>query len=364
AGYPITPSTEIMEWLIKWMPKYRGIVRQAEDELSAINMSIGAALTGTRAMCATCGPGLSLMQEGIGQLGMAEIPLVIVDAQRGGPSTGLPTKPEQSDINLLVYSGHGDFPRIVLAPSHPEECFHLAIKATNLAARYQCPVFIASDQGLSQNTATVDPFKLDEIDIDRGKRLDAETLAGMEVYKRYAFSDDGVSAFAQPGTPGGMWLVTGNEHDEFGHVSTDPINRKRMMDKRMEKMRTVVPDLPLAISHGPNDAEIGFIGVGMAYGVILEAMDLLADQGIATQYHQPRTLWPMLDETVAFTYSCRKVYVVEYNATAQLAKLIIGQGGDRKHIDSVLKYDGTPMRAEDIVDHVSNDISNQKAEVA
>ncbi len=364
AGYPITPSTEIMEWLVKWMPKFGGIVRQAEDELSAINMSIGAALTGTRAMCATCGPGLSLMQEGIGQLGMAEIPLVIVDAQRGGPSTGLPTKPEQSDTNLLVYGGHGDFPRIVLAPSHPEECFHLAIKATNLAARYQCPVFIASDQGLAQNTATVDPFNLDEIDIDRGKRLDAETLAGMEVYKRYAFSDDGVSAFAQPGTPGGMWLVTGNEHDEFGHVSTDPINRKRMMDKRMEKMRSVVPDLPLAISHGPNDAEIGFIGVGMAYGVILEAMDLLADQGIATQYHQPRTLWPMLDETVAFTHSCRKVYVVEYNATAQLANLIIGQGGDRKHIDSVLKYDGTPMRAEDIVDHVSNDVSNQKAEVA
>ena len=364
AGYPITPSTEIMEWLMKWMPKYGGIVRQVEDELSAINMSIGAALTGTRAMCATCGPGLSLMQEGIGQLGMGEIPLVIVDAQRGGPSTGLPTKPEQSDINLLVYGGHGDFPRIVLAPSHPEECFHIAIKATNLAARYQCPVFIASDQALSQNTATVDPFELDEIDVDRGKRLDADALAGIDVYKRYEFTDDGVSAFAPPGTAGGMWLITGNEHDEFGHISTDPINRKRMMDKRMQKMQTMLAELPRAVSHGPADAEIGFIGVGLAYGVILEAMELLADRGIATQYHQPRTLWPMLEETVAFTHSCRKVYVVEYNATGQIAQLIIGQGGDATRIDNIIKYDCTPMRAEEIVDRVVNDMSNQEVEVA
>ena len=364
AGYPITPSTEIMEWLMKWMPKYGGIVRQVEDELSAINMSIGAALTGTRAMCATCGPGLSLMQEGIGQLGMAEIPLVIVDAQRGGPSTGLPTKPEQSDINLLVYGGHGDFPRVVLAPSHPEECFYIAIKATNLAERYQCPIFIASDQALSQNTATVDPFKLEEIDIDRGKRLDAEALAAMDVYKRYEFTADGVSAFSPPGTPGGMCLKTGNEHDEYGHVSTDPINRKRMMDKRMQKMQTMLPELPRALSHGLADAEIGFIGVGLAYGVILEAMDLLADRGIATQYHQLRTLWPVLEETVAFTHSRSKVYVVEYNATGQLAQLIIGQGGDAERIENLIKYDCMPMRAEEIVDRVVNDMSKEEVEVA
>ena len=364
AGYPITPSTEIMEWLIKWLPKYGGIVRQAEDELSAINMSIGAALTGTRAMCATCGPGLSLMQEGIGQLGMAEIPLVIVDAQRGGPSTGLPTKPEQSDINLLVYGGHGDFPRIVLAPSHPEDCFYIAFQATNLAEKYQCPVFIASDQALSQNTATVDPFALESVDIDRGKRLDAGALAEMDVYKRYAFSDDGVSAFAPPGTPGCMSLSTGNEHDEFGHVSTDPINRKRMMDKRMKKMETMLPELPRAVTHGPDDAEIGFIGVGMAYGVILEAMELLAERGIATQYHQPRTLWPMLDETVAFTKSRRKVYVVEYNATGQLAQLIVGQGGDAGRMDNLIKYDCTPMRADEVVERVVADLSKEEVEVA
>jgi len=150
------------------------VVRQAEDELSAINIASGGALTGTRTMVATCGPGLSLMQEGLGQLGMGEIPLVVVDAQRGGPSTGLPTKPEQSDLNLLVFGGHGDFPRIVLSPGTPEDCFYLTVDACNLAQRYQLPVFIASDQALSQNTATIDPLDLSRVTVDQGKRLDEE----------------------------------------------------------------------------------------------------------------------------------------------------------------------------------------------
>ncbi|MEQ8232803.1 MAG: 2-oxoacid:acceptor oxidoreductase subunit alpha [Gammaproteobacteria bacterium] len=364
AGYPITPSTDIMEWLVKWMPKFGGVVRQAEDELSAVNMAIGAALTGTRTMIATCGPGLSLMQEGIGQLGMAEIPLIVVDAQRGGPSTGLPTKPEQSDINLMVYGGHGDFPRIVLAPGTPEECFHLTVAAGNLAEKYQCPVFMALDQGLSQNLATVDPIDLEQVVVDRGKRVDDQALASAEVYKRYAFSDDGVSAFAAPGTPGGMSLVTGNEHDEWGLVSTDPVNRVKMMDKRQRKLETMKPDLPRAVNHGVETADIGFIGVGMTYGVILEAMDLLAEHGIYAQYHQPRTLFPMLDETPAFTRRCHRTYVVEYSATAQLAKLIVAQGGEQANIHNILKYDGTPMRAEELVRRVLGDLGVKEVEVA
>lgn len=364
AGYPITPSTDVMEWLIKWLPKYGGVVRQAEDELSAINMAIGAALTGTRTMIATCGPGLSLMQEGIGQLGMGEIPLVLVDAQRGGPSTGLPTKPEQSDINLMVYGGHGDFPRAVLAPGNPQECFELTITACNLADKYQLPVFMALDQGLSQNLATIDPVALDEIAIDRGKRLDGDALAAKDVYKRYEFSDDGVSGFVAPGTPNGMSLVTGNEHDEFGLVSTEPVNRVKMVDKRQRKMETMKVDLPRAVHHGVDTADIGFIGVGMTYGVILEAMDILAAKGIHTQYHQMRTVFPMLDETAAFTQRCRSVYVVEYNATAQLANVIIAQGGEETHIRNFLKYDGTPMRADDIVAYVMEAEGLKEVDVA
>jgi 2-oxoglutarate ferredoxin oxidoreductase subunit alpha len=348
-GYPITPSTDVMEWLEKWMPQFGGVVRQAEDELSAINMAIGAAMTGARTMVATCGPGLSLMQEGIGQLGMAEVPLVIVDAQRGGPSTGMPTKPEQSDLNLLVFGGHGDFPRIVLSPGTPEECFHIAAQATNLAQMYQCPVFIASDQGLSQNLATIDPLDLSAVKIDEGKRVTEAQLAEQSVYKRYAFTEDGVSPYSVPGMEGGLSLVTGNEHDEFGHVSTDPVNRVRMMDKRQRKMQTMVKDLPRANRHGNQEASVAFIGVGMTYGVIVEAMEQLADRGVETQYFQPLTLWPMLDETVAFVNQCKRVYVVEYNATGQLAGLLVREGADVDRLRSILKYDGTPMQADEIV---------------
>ncbi|MED5407718.1 MAG: 2-oxoacid:acceptor oxidoreductase subunit alpha [Pseudomonadota bacterium] len=364
AGYPITPSTDIMEWLEKWLPKFGGVVRQAEDELSVINMGIGAALTGTRTMVATSGPGLALMQEGIGQLGMAEIPLVVVDAQRSGPSTGMPTKPEQSDLNLLVYGGHGDFPRVVLAPGTPEECFYLTVKACNLAEKYQVPVFIALDQGLSQNLATIELIDQSQVVVERGKRLDSESLAELPVYKRYAFSEDGVSAFAVPGTPGGMSLVTGNEHDEFGQVSTDPDNRTRMVHKRQSKVQAMQPDLPCAITHGTKTAEIGFIGIGMTHGVILEAIEILAERGFSAQYHQLQTLWPMLEETPAFTRDCPCVFVVEYNSTKQLAKLIIAHGGEDAHIENVLVYDGVPLRAVDLVQKVIERLETRGDKVA
>ena len=355
AGYPITPSTDVMDWLIKWSPKYGGVVRQAEDELSAINMAIGSALTGTRTMVATCGPGLSLMQEGIGQLGMGEIPMVIVDAQRGGPSTGMPTKPEQSDLNLLVFGGHGDFPRVVLSPGNPEDCFYLTIDACNLSQRYQCPVFMASDQALSQNTATIDPLDLDKVVVDQGKRLGPEQLAELDTYKRYSFTEDGVSPYTIPGTPDGMSLVTGNEHDEYGLVSTDPVNRVRMMDKRQQKMQSMLAELPRAGRFGDQSSKVGIVGIGMVFGVVLEAMDSLADRGIDTQYFQPRTLWPMLDETIDFVNSCDVVYVVDLNAGAQLAGLLLREGADRSRIRNILHYDGTPIRSDEVVEFIVQD---------
>ena len=355
AGYPITPSTDVMDWLIKWSPKYGGVVRQAEDELSAINMAIGSALTGTRTMVATCGPGLSLMQEGIGQLGMGEIPMVIVDAQRGGPSTGMPTKPEQSDLNLLVFGGHGDFPRVVLSPGNPEDCFYLTIDACNLSQRYQCPVFMASDQALSQNTATIDPLDLDKVVVDQGKRVGPEQLAELDTYKRYLFTEDGVSPYTIPGTPDGMSLVTGNEHDEYGLVSTDPVNRVRMMDKRQQKMQSMLAELPRAGRFGDQSSKVGIVGIGMVFGVVLEAMDSLADRGIDTQYFQPRTLWPMLDETIDFVNSSDVVYVVDLNAGAQLAGLLLREGADRSRIRNILHYDGTPIRSDEVVEFIVQD---------
>ncbi len=325
------------------MPQYGGIARQTEDELAGINMAIGAALTGTRAMVATSGPGFSLMQEGIGHAGSAEIPLVIVDCQRSGPSTGMPTKPEQSDLNLMVFGGHGDFPRIVLAPGHPEDCFYLAVEATNLAQKYQCPVFLAMDQALSQNTATVEQFDIEGVVVDEGLRLTEEQLQNMDVYKRYSLDNGDISPYTVPGTPGGLSLVTGNEHDEFGLVTTSPENRIKMMDKRMNKVEKAKNHLPTARHFGNKKSEIGFIGIGMTYGVILEAMEQLKDRGIDTQYHQPRTIWPVLDETLNFIKKCKRVYVVEHNAAGQLAHLLMHQGAESDKIIKLLRYDGIPF---------------------
>ena len=351
-GYPITPSTEVLETLQKWLPRCGGVARQTEDELAGINMAIGAALTGVRTMTATSGPGFSLMQEGVGHAGSAEVPLVIVDCQRSGPSTGMPTKPEQSDLNIMVFGGHGDYPRIVLTPGHPDDCFYLAVDATNLADKYQCPVFIAMDQALSQNIASVKPFNLDEVSVVPGKRLNEDEVAKLDTYKRYEFSKDGVSAFAAPGTPGGMSLVTGNEHDEFGLVTTDPINRVKMMDKRFKKIEEAKKELPKGRHFGDPDAPIGFIGIGMMYGVILDAMEELEQQGLNTQYFQPRTIWPMLDDALEFIDRCERVYVIDLNAQGQLAHLLMHQGADSNKIISILRYDGLPYRPGYLVNQI------------
>jgi 2-oxoglutarate ferredoxin oxidoreductase subunit alpha len=365
-GYPITPSSEVLETLQKWLPRMGGVARQTEDELAGINMALGAALTGTRAMVATSGPGLSLMQEGVGQSGSGEIPVVIVDCQRSGPSTGMPTKPEQSDLNIMVFGGHGDFPRIVLAPGHPEDCFYLTVDGTNLADKYQCPVFIAMDQALSQNIATVEPFNLDGAGAIPGKRLKQKDLENMEVYKRYQFTEDNVSPFAAPGTPGGLSLITGNEHNEWGLVSTDPVNRVKMMNKRMGKLEFAKKELPRARHFGDSKADIGVIGIGSLFGVILETMEDLERKGIRIQYLQPRTIWPVLEEVHEFIDKCKRVYVVELNAQAQLAHIFIHQGADPQKMVSILKFDGVPFKpaelAKRVLEHESHIIKKRKKE--
>jgi 2-oxoglutarate ferredoxin oxidoreductase subunit alpha len=303
-------------------------------------------------MTSTSGPGIALMQEGIGHAGSAEVPIVVVDCQRGGPSTGLPTKPEQSDLNMMAFGGNGDFPRIVLNPGDPGDCFVLTVEALNLAERFQCPVYIALDQALSQNMATVDPFDLDAVTVDRGKRLTAEELSQMAEYRRYGFSEDGVSQYTVAGTPGGMSLVTGNERDEFGRVSTAPGNRVRMVEKRAQKIETARADLPKGRRVGDPDAKVGLIGVGTAYGVLLETLEDLERGGVTAQLLQPRTIFPVLDDTFEFIDSCDRVYVVEHNATGQLAGIIAHAGGDSKKMRKVLRYDGLPLRPGDIAEGI------------
>jgi 2-oxoglutarate ferredoxin oxidoreductase subunit alpha len=348
AGYPITPATDVLDFLNRWMGTFGGISIQAEDELASINMALGAAMAGVRSMTATSGPGIALMQEAIGQAGSAEIPVVIVNSQRSGPSTGMPTKPEQSDIGMMTMGGNGDFPRIVLAPSDPADAFEIGVAATNLAQKLQGPVYVALDQAVAQNSVTVKPFPIDAVTIDQGERLDAEQVAALDEFRRYVVTDSGLSPWAPPGTPGGMSLVTGNEHSEWGLVSTEPENRRRQMAKRARKLELLRPELPAAKRSGDPDASIQILGVGMEYGPVTEAAERLAGDGRPVSVMVPRTIWPVPDETIEFINSAERTYVVEHSGNGQLAAILRSAGCEGGRIESVLRSDGLPFTAGEI----------------
>ncbi len=351
AGYPITPATDVMDWLGKHFPSVGGVTMQAEDELAAVNLAIGAALTGVRAMTASSGPGIALMQESIGHCGSAEIPIVIVDCQRAGPSTGMPTKPEQSDINMLTRGGNGDYPRVVLAPGNPQECFYYSALATNLAQMAQCPVILALD-AVCHDNFTVPSFDLDRVEIEPGKRLGPDDLKDMEEYRRYEITDDGISPWAVPGTAGAMNLVTGNERNEWGRVSTEPVVRVAMVDKRSRKIETIRPRLPLAHEWGDADSSVGIVCVGILQGVISEALERLHEKGLRYHCHRVRTLWPVLDDTIEFVNGHDRVYVIEQSEGAQLAALLKSEGARADKIISILKYDGLQFITAELVDAV------------
>ncbi|MDE1822465.1 MAG: 2-oxoacid:acceptor oxidoreductase subunit alpha [Euryarchaeota archaeon] len=351
AGYPITPATPIMENLDKILPQFDGIVRQAEDELGAINMAIGAAYTGARTMTATSGPGLSLMTEGMGHAGEAEVPLVIVDCQRVGPSTGEPTRHEQSDLLFVVFASHGEFPRFVLAPGYASDVFETTVAAVNLAEKWQIPVFIMLDNDESENTQSTPAFDLSKVHIDRGKLLRQEELDKMAVYKRYELTPDGISPRSVPGMKGGISQTTGNEHDEFGHVSVNPENRRKMMAKRMNRLELAKNDLPSPHLWGDEHAKVGFIGYGSTYGPIREAQEILKTKGIVTRFFQARTLWPVPKEALtSFLNSVDVAFVVEHNYTGQFARLIRQElPALAPKLRSMAKYDGLAFRAPEIV---------------
>jgi 2-oxoglutarate ferredoxin oxidoreductase subunit alpha len=351
AGYPITPATDVLEWMAKYAPQFGGVAIQAEDELAAINMVLGAAFTGVRAMTATSGPGQSLMTEAIGLAGVLEIPVVIIECARTGPSTGMPTKTEQSNLNQLIFSGHGEIPRIVIAPGTVEDSFYLSALAFNLAEKYQCPVFVLSEQALCQSKATLPVLDLSRVEVDRGKIVREPVVFGE--YKRFAFTDDGVSPRVIPGVEGGMHLAPGSEHNEAGVITENARNRARMMEKRMSKMESARVDLPQALIHGDPHAPIGIIGYGSNRGPIAEAQDRLAASGVATKFIELRTLWPFPEEEVrAFIDDAAHVFVVENNYTGQLERLVRYVVGPLERMHRVLKYNGRPFRPIEIIEPI------------
>jgi len=350
-AYPITPASEIMEYLVKTLPKFGGTVIQTEDEIAAVTMAIGANYGGVRALTASAGPGLSLMMEAIGLAGMTETPVVIVDTQRGGPSTGLPTKQEQSDINAMIYGTHGEIPKIVIAPSTVEECFYDAIEAFNLAEKYQCPVIIVTDLQLSLGKQTAESLELDKIKIDRGALLTGElpALEENKLFKRYEFTEDGVSPRVVPGMKNGLHHVTGVEHDQEGRPSESPVNRKKMMDKRLKKLESVRITNPIHIDAPHETPDVLIIGMSSLGGTIDEARGRLAAEGITSNHMTVRQLFPFPTDLVQpYLEKAKKVVVVENNATGQLADQIKLRVGYADKVKNFLKYDGTPFLPSEI----------------
>lgn len=349
-AYPITPASEIMEYLIKALPKFGGTVIQTEDEIAAVSMAIGANYGGVRSMTASAGPGLSLMMEAIGLAGMTETPVVIVDTQRGGPSTGLPTKQEQSDVNAMIYGTHGEIPKIVIAPSTVEECFYDMIQAFNLAEKYQCPVIVMTDLQLSMGKQSAEPLDYNRIVIDRGNLLrDVPEREDGTLFKRYAVTEDGISPRVLPGIKNGIHHVTGVEHDEVGRPSESPVNREKMMEKRMEKLKHIKVEQPIHLDAPHEDAVMLIIGMGSTGGTIDEARGRLASEGIKSNHLTVRLLHPFpVDELRPHIEKASKIVVVENNATGQLASLIKLHFGCADKIHNVLKYNGNPFLPSEI----------------
>lgn len=345
ASYPITPASDVMEYLVTKFPKYNGVMVQAEDELSAINMAIGAAFSGARSITASSGPGIALMVEALGLAAVTEIPLVLVDVQRCGPSTGMPTRMEQADLNLLIYGAHGEIPRIVIAPSDIEECFYQTIRAFNLAEKYQCPVIVATDQYLSQSQRTTQPFDLSKVTIDRGWLLTDDELERLNgPFKRYLITDRGISPRTIPSQERGIFKTTGVEHVETGNATENPDARARMMQKRFLKLDTFRKEdmLPPKIFGSP-EGDITIVGWGSTKGVILEVMNRFKhEEGIDLRLMQLLDIWPFPDQAVADVLSTsRQVIVVENNFTGQMASLIRQQTGIE--CLKVVKYNGAPF---------------------
>ncbi|MCU6707181.1 2-oxoacid:acceptor oxidoreductase subunit alpha [Paenibacillus sp. J5C_2022] len=350
SAYPITPASEIMEYLIKKLPKFGGTVIQTEDEIAAATMAIGANYAGVRTMTASAGPGLSLMMEAIGLAGMTETPLVIVDTQRGGPSTGLPTKQEQSDLLAMVYGTHGEIPKVVIAPASIEDCFYDTIEAFNLADQYQVPVILMTDLQLSLGKQSCEPLDYNRIQINRGKLVqDVPELEDKELFKRYAITEDGVSPRVLPGEKGGLHHVTGVEHDETGRPSENADNRRRMMDKRLGKLDGLYIREGLRTDAPHASPDLLIIGMGSTGGTIDAARERLNNDGVTNNHITVRQIHPFPSEQLKpYVNAAKQVVVIENNATGQLAGQIKMHVGYGDKIKSLLKYDGNPFLPQEV----------------
>ncbi len=357
AGYPITPATDVMEYLTGRIERWGGHVVQAEDELSAINVALGAARAGARAMTATSGPGIDLMTETFGLVATSETPLVICNVMRSGPSTGMPTKQEQGDLNAMLYGGHGEVPRFVLAPTTVAECFHRTVEAFNLAEKYQIPVYLTADLSLAVTEQTYDPdeFDMDAVEIDRGRVVNEESVAEWQAddgkFRPHAITEDGVSPRTIPGTSGGAHMTTGLEHDEFGRRTEDGGMRVEQVDKRARKVDTAREREAFEPREfGDPTADDLVLTWGSSEGAMREALELLDERGVSVRFLSVPYVYPRPDLTEAVAAADR-VVVAECNATGQFADLV--EHDTLTRVKRITKYDGVRFAADGLADAVA-----------
>ncbi|MEM7281492.1 MAG: 2-oxoacid:acceptor oxidoreductase subunit alpha, partial [Pseudomonadota bacterium] len=372
AWYPITPSTSLMDGFKNFCERYRVTedgeknfcIIQAEDELAAIGMVLGANWCGARAFTPTSGPGISLMSEFIGYAYYAELPAVIFDVQRVGPSTGMPTRTQQGDIMMAAYASHGDTKHVVLFPANPEECFYLSAEAFDLAERLQTPVFVLSDLDIGMNDWMCPALKWDEsYRPDRGKVLHSEDLAKIEKFYRYLDQDgDGVCYRTLPGEdPKGAYFTRGSGHNRYGGYTEDSDEYQDVLDRLTEKHRTAADLVPKAIVRVTKGATVGIISVGSCDGAIIEAQDRLEEKGLLSSYLRVRA-FPFGSDVEEFLEEYDEIYVIEQNRDAQIRSLLLLETNARKkQLQSVIYYSGLPMSSDEIVNAIT---PAKKAEAA
>lgn len=358
AGYPMTPASSILQWFAAH-ENVGVLAKQTEDELTAINTAIGGSVAGVRSMCGTSGGGFSLMVEALGFAGMIEAPLVVVLSQRTGPSTGLPTKTEQADLLFAMHASQGEFPRIVLAPRSVDECFYMAAEAFNLADRYQCPVIIMLDLFMSEHMESVGDLDLSRIVVDRGKMVESTSGAQLENgrFKRYAYTEDGISPRAMPGTVGLEHIAPSDEHNEFGDLVSDALSgigphivtRVKMHGKRMRKLETMLAtEKVFAPSVDNPGAKYFLVCWGSSTLAVREAAKALNAAGGSFGVISFSHLMPLSREAVEAELRGRKLIDVECNYTAQLAQVIMMNSGIEIK-ERILKYDGEALTPRDVV---------------
>ena len=364
AWYPITPSTSLMDAFKGFCERYRVdpatgernfAVIQAEDELAAIGMVLGASWNGARAFTPTSGPGISLMNEFVGLAYYAEIPCVIFDVQRVGPSTGMPTRTQQSDIMLCAYASHGDTRHVLLFPANPEECFYMAAQAFDLAERLQTPVFVLSDLDIGMNDWMCREFKWDEAyRPDRGKVLSAEELAGLEKFYRYVDRDDDAIPYRTlPGvSPKAAYFTRGSGHNQYGVYTEDSTEYQVVLDRLRRKFTTAAKYVPKAVPTGTGDNALGIVSIGSCDGAIHEAMQVLAREKIEVDYLRVKA-FPFGLDVEGFLNTHSMIVIVEQNRDAQLRSLLtLETAVEKSKLHSILSYSGFPMTCQPIVDGI------------